>query len=200
MFDRLMDRLARVFGPRWERQQHDWAVSGLRLGKDVTVGREPEIYSPQCIELGDGVQVGHRVRLQAITNHNGQTFKPQIRLGRGVSLENDCTITCVNQVELGDGVMVASNVFMSDHEHRYDDPDRSVQVQDLTTDGRVMIGAGSHIGQNVCIFGRVTIGEHCVIGANAVVTGDIPAYSVAVGAPARVVRQYDRQSRQWRRV
>ena len=57
----------------------------------------------------------------------------------------------------------------------------------------------SWLGENVAIIGA-SIGKNCVIGANAVVTDDIPDYSVAVGIPARVIRQYDAPSGQWHRV
>lgn len=52
----------------------------------------------------------------------------------------------------------------------------------------VLIGDGSYIGINTVIVGNVKIGKHCVIGANSVVTKDVPDYSVAVGIPARVIK------------
>jgi acetyltransferase-like isoleucine patch superfamily enzyme len=64
----------------------------------------------------------------------------------------------------------------------------------------VTIGRGTWLGQNVVVLPGVTIGQHCVVGANSVVNSSIPDYSVAVGAPARVVRQYNRNSAKWERV
>jgi len=52
-----------------------------------------------------------------------------------------------------------------------------------------IIGDHVNIGANVCIIGPVTIGDHVQIGAGSVVTKSIPAYAVAVGNPARVIRQ-----------
>jgi acetyltransferase-like isoleucine patch superfamily enzyme len=60
-----------------------------------------------------------------------------------------------------------------------------------------VIGEGSWIGHNACVIG-VRVGKHCVIGASAVVLRDLPDYSVAVGAPARVVRRYDVEAKAWR--
>ena len=54
--------------------------------------------------------------------------------------------------------------------------------------GKVVIGEGSWLGENVCVLGA-KIGKHCVIGANSVVTKDIPANSIAYGNPCRVARQ-----------
>ena len=64
----------------------------------------------------------------------------------------------------------------------------------------MVIGEGSWIGTNAVIIGNVRIGKHSVIGANAVVTKDIPDYSVAVGIPARVVRQFDFLTGEWKKV
>ncbi len=52
------------------------------------------------------------------------------------------------------------------------------------------IGAGSWLGHGALVLGGANIGEHVVVGAGAVVTGDLPDYSVAVGNPARVIRRY----------
>lgn len=54
---------------------------------------------------------------------------------------------------------------------------------------KVSIGDGSYIGINSVIVGNVKIGKHCVIGANSVVTKDVPDYCVAVGCPARVIKE-----------
>ena len=53
---------------------------------------------------------------------------------------------------------------------------------------KVFIGEGSYIGINAVIVGNVRIGKHCVVGANSVVTKDVPDYCVAVGSPARVIK------------
>ncbi|HEV8206905.1 MAG TPA: acyltransferase, partial [Acidimicrobiia bacterium] len=52
------------------------------------------------------------------------------------------------------------------------------------------IGSGSWLGHGAIVLGGASIGEHVVVGAGAVVTGDLPDYSVAVGNPARVIRRY----------
>ena len=49
-------------------------------------------------------------------------------------------------------------------------------------------------------FATEVEGKHCVIGANSVVTKDIPDYSVAVGAPAKVIKQYNATTNQWEKV
>ncbi|MBE7187857.1 DapH/DapD/GlmU-related protein, partial [Jatrophihabitans endophyticus] len=60
--------------------------------------------------------------------------------------------------------------------------------QGFTSRGPVVIGDNVWLGAHVVVTSGVTIGERCVVGANSVVTRDLPPFSVAVGAPARVVR------------
>jgi acetyltransferase-like isoleucine patch superfamily enzyme len=84
--------------------------------------------------------------------------------------------------------MLANNCFVSDADHRFDDPERPITWQGFTTKGPTRIGDNCWLGANVVVTSGVTIGERSVIGANAVVTHDIPPWSVAAGAPARVIR------------
>jgi acetyltransferase-like isoleucine patch superfamily enzyme len=60
----------------------------------------------------------------------------------------------------------------------------------------VIIGSGSWIGENVCIIGA-SVGRNSVIGCNSVVTKDIDDYCIAVGSPARVIKRFDFNTRQW---
>lgn len=60
-----------------------------------------------------------------------------------------------------------------------------------------MIGDGSWLGKNVVVIGNVSIGKNCVIAANSVVTKDVPDYSIAAGIPARVIKRYDFDRKEW---
>jgi acetyltransferase-like isoleucine patch superfamily enzyme len=200
MREAFLGRLAASLARRQREATEAAVLSGCRhVGNGVRIGLFPEVYASECIELHDGVHIGHYVRLQGITRNAGRTYTPLIRIGEGSSLENHCTITANERVEIGRRVLIASNVFISDHEHLYEDPARAVMDQGISGGRQVGIGDACHIGQNVCIFGDVTIGEHVVVGANSVVTGDIPSYSVAVGAPARAVKRYNAAAQRWER-
>ena len=60
--------------------------------------------------------------------------------------------------------------------------------RDLFSKGPVNIGKNVWIGRNACVMPNVKIGDYAIIGANAVVTHDIPAYAIAAGVPAKVIR------------
>jgi acetyltransferase-like isoleucine patch superfamily enzyme len=87
--------------------------------------------------------------------------------------------------------MLANGCFVSDGEHRFDDPDRPVPWQGFTTSGPTVIGDNCWLGAHVVVTSGVTIGERCVIGANSVVTHDVEPFTVAAGVPARPLRRIE---------
>jgi acetyltransferase-like isoleucine patch superfamily enzyme len=118
----------------------------------------------------------------------------RIRIGSGTFLNLGVMVASLELVEIGDHCMFANGCFVSDAAHRFDDPVRPVPWQGFTTKGPTRIGDNVWCGVNVVVTSGVTIGERSVIGANSVVTTDLPPYSIAAGAPARVLRtiEYDR--------
>jgi acetyltransferase-like isoleucine patch superfamily enzyme len=113
----------------------------------------------------------------------------RIRIGSGTFLNISVMVASLELVEIGDHCMLANGCFVSDSSHRFDDPTRPVPWQGFTSKGPTRIGDNVWCGTNVVVAGGVTIGERSVIGTNSVVTADIPPFSVAVGAPARVLRE-----------
>ena len=92
-------------------------------------------------------------------------------------------------IEIGDDVWTGHNVYITDQNHGYKDVTLPISVQTMP-EKPVRIGNGSWLGYGSVILPGADIGEHVVIGANSVVTGLIPSFSVAVGSPAKVIRQF----------
>ncbi|WP_405468792.1 acyltransferase [Streptomyces canus] len=101
-----------------------------------------------------------------------------------------CTLnpftTVRGNVVLGQGVRIGAHTSLLGFNHSMA-PDRPVFRQPLTSRG-IRVGDDVWIGSHVIVVDGVTIGDHCVIGAGAVVTRSLPAWSVAAGNPARVLR------------
>ena len=97
-------------------------------------------------------------------------------------------VAAVDSVHIGEHCMFANGCFVTDGNHRFDDPDKPITWQGFTSKGPTTIGDNVWCGANVVVTSGVTIGERCVIGANSVVTTDLPPFSIAAGAPARVLR------------
>jgi acetyltransferase-like isoleucine patch superfamily enzyme len=112
----------------------------------------------------------------------------KVRIGEGTFLNLGVMVAALELVEIGSHCMLANGCFVTDANHRFDDPDRPVTWQGFDSKGPTRIGDNVWLGANVVVTSGVTIGERCVIGANSVVTHNIPPYSVAAGAPAKVLR------------
>ncbi len=102
----------------------------------------------------------------------------------------DCTlnpfVTVRGAVTLGSGVRIGAHTSLLGFNHSMA-PDRPVFQQPHTSLG-ITIGDDVWIGSHVVVVDGVTVGDHCVIGAGAVVTKDLPAWTVAAGNPARPLR------------
>jgi acetyltransferase-like isoleucine patch superfamily enzyme len=113
----------------------------------------------------------------------------RVLIGSGTFLNRGVMVAAMELVEIGDHCMFANGCFITDADHRFDDPGRPVPWQGFHSRGPTRVGDNVWCGANVVITSGVTVGERCVIGANSVVTRDLPPYSIAAGAPARVIRQ-----------
>jgi acetyltransferase-like isoleucine patch superfamily enzyme len=112
----------------------------------------------------------------------------RVRIGAGTFLNMGVMVAAQELVEIGDHCMLANGCFVSDASHRFDDPRKPITWQGFESKGPTRIGQNCWLGANVVVTSGVTIGERCVIGANSVVTRDVPAFSLAAGTPAKVLR------------
>ena len=157
------------------------------------------------ISLGRNFRAGYGLRVEAIDAYHDQSFTPSLRIGDDVFINDYVHIGCVHQVTIGSNVLMASKIFISDHNHgRYSGFDAdggsspSVPPAERAIDyASVFIGDNVWLGEFVSVLPGSSIGAGSVIGANSVVNGSIPPFSVAVGSPARVIKTYDFQARQW---
>lgn len=102
-------------------------------------------------------------------------------------------------VLFGENSACGQNCFISGLSHRYEDISKNFLRQGIKTE-QVVIGKNVWIGANSVILPGVRIGDNSVIGAGSTVTKDIPSYSVAVGNPAKIVKQYHYETNQWKQV
>jgi acetyltransferase-like isoleucine patch superfamily enzyme len=92
-------------------------------------------------------------------------------------------------IRIDDDVLIGSGVHIYVTTHKYDDPSVPIIDQGFTKARPVMLNKGCWIGANCVILPGVTIGANAVVGAGSIVTTDIPARTLAVGNPAKVMRE-----------
>ena len=178
----------------------------LKGAKGIKIDPSCMIIGLQHMSFGDGFCAGPGLRLEAISKCGAQTFTPRIVIKDNVEVNDFVHIGATNYVEIGNNVLMASKVYISDHNHGtysgqdQSDPEVPPSKRLIESGSSVIIGDNVWLGEFVAVLPGVTIGRGSIIGANAVVTRDIPPYSIAVGAPARVVKRYDFISKRWEPV
>ena len=169
----------------WNRARIHWELMRRRaFARWPLHGNVLESLREHRLEIGEHVLLEPGVWLTA----PGQA---RIRIGQGTFLNLGVMIASAELVEVGEHCMFANGCFVTDADHRFDDPSRPVPWQGFTSQGPTRVGDNVWCGANVVITGGVTVGERCVIGANSVVTRDIPPFSIAAGAPAKVLRKIE---------
>ena len=142
----------------------------------------------------------------------------QFVLGNGSTIEDYCTVnngvgdviigdntligmgnTIIGPITIGNNVIFAQNIVASALNHEYRDPNSPICQQPIIT-GPIIIEDDCWIAANAVITAGVRIGKHSVIAAGAVVTKDIPSFSIAVGNPAKVLKQFNPGTGIWERI
>jgi acetyltransferase-like isoleucine patch superfamily enzyme len=158
------------------------------------------------VHLGRGVYLDHGVYLHACPG--GISIGPEsyvmknailhvynfrdlphagIRIGARSLIGEACILRGQGGITIGDDVFLAPLVQMLAVNHVYHDTSRPISLQGITCQG-IAVEDGAWIGGGAIILDGVRIGKNAVVGAGAVVTRDVPDYCVAVGNPARIVR------------
>ena len=151
------------------------------------------------MQFGSGFTSGVGLRVDAFGNAPNQVV-----FGNNVEVGDYVHIGALESVVIGDDVLMASKVYISDHDHGIYQggtdivsPANQTQAEKTLQISPVRIGNNVWLGENVCVLKGVEIGENSIIGASSVVTKSIPANSIAIGIPARVVKQYNIALKEW---
>jgi len=167
-------------------------------GKDVYIESGVVINRPRFVHLGNHV----RIKRNTSINLHPQDKKSKegiLFIGDHTIISEGCIISACNRIVIEENVGISPYVMIIDNSRKPGDVVLPSKEQKLEL-GYVHIGADSWIAYNACILPNVTIGKHCIIGALSVVNGDIPSYSIAVGSPAKVVKQFDFDRRAWVKI
>ena len=156
-------------------------LRGASVAPKTRVDRFFYLENPAGLTTGPRTYIEQNVTIKIVTAGG------QVILGERVFIGRNSTLDVSSRLRIGARSLVAPGCFITDHNHGVV-ADKRIVDQGIESDP-VEIGDDVWIGANACILPGVRIGDGAVIGAGAVVTGDIPAFSIAVGVPAKVIRQ-----------
>lgn len=183
----------------------------IELGNAVNIGYNCNLDasgSGNQISLADRVWLYDNIRLSGAGMNGKILLAEEVILDRGIDIkahDNGCIkigkstyigpYSCIagpGHIKIGEDCMIASHAGIYANNHNFSDPSCTINSQGVTCKG-IVIENDCWLGTGVKVLDGVTIGRGSVIGAGAVVTKDIPPYSVAVGVPAKVISQRSNQ-------
>lgn len=177
------------------------SMVGKKLGAYGGACRiEPPILinRPERVFVGRGSVLCTGLMLACVENGFGEKGRVgEIHFGADCHIRENVQITAADRVDIGERVAIGRNCLISDHDHGYEDITRHILDNPLTPPRSVVLEDGCMLGSCVRVAPGVRIGRHALVGFGSVVTRDLPAYSVAIGSPARVIRRYNFDTKQW---
>ncbi len=163
--------------------------ASIRRGRRITLGDNVVIEPRAALSVENDIAfitIGRDSYLSSgciLKTHGGS-----IKLGANCTVNEHAILYGKGGLEIGNGVRIAAQVMLIPENHNFADAERPIHEQGITAKG-IKIADDVWLGAGVKVLDGVKIGRGSVIGAGAVVVGDIPEYSVAVGIPARVIKK-----------
>lgn len=188
-----------------EKKKKEKILAPLRCNHDAVcfLGNiSPDnIHCPEYITIGDGTAFGEQIFLTAwdsfsyIQNDKEylQHFKPSIVIGKNCHFGFNNHITSINNITIGNNILTGKWVTITDNSHGEITKEQMLQdplKRPIVSKGPVRIGDNVWIGDKATILPNVSIGNGAIIAANAVITKDVPPYSVAAGNPAKIIKTF----------
>lgn len=162
-----------------------------------------EIRGKKHIDFGKNLTLGKGLKIEAYPYINKGII---IKFGTSVGINDYAHITGISSIEVGNNVLMAGKIYISDGNHgsydsdEYDStPESIVGIRPMTAKP-IKIGENVWLGENVAVLGGVNIGQNAIIGAHSVVTKDIPPNTIAVGNPAKPIKEFDLKKNKWVKI
>jgi acetyltransferase-like isoleucine patch superfamily enzyme len=154
------------------------------------------------ISIGDGTIINKYgwIQGQNVCNKDSHHDGLAITIGNNCYIGHHVHIIGSSSIIIEDNVLIADRVFLQDCSHSWEDVTTPIKDQPIKFIGEIKIKSGSWIGENVTILPRVTIGKNSIVGANSVVTKSVPDYSIAVGNPAKIIKNYNFENKKWEKI
>lgn len=125
--------------------------------------------------------------------------KGTIIFEKGVSIGQNFHITSAGNLVIGNDTTISGNTFITNIDHEYAEIGKHILEQPMIIK-ETTIGSNCFIGYGVAIQAGTILGKQCVVGASSVVRGNFPDYCVIVGAPAKVVKRYNLETKLWEKT
>jgi len=169
---------ARLTRPYWNRRFHSF-------GENAIVHRPGSVFGAHQIAIGDNTLILGGCYL-SVETPAWERPAPVLSIGDRVGIRPYCMISASEQITIENDVIIGAFSSVIDSDHTFAEGRPNVMHNPVRT-APIRIGRGTWLAERVAVLRGSTIGRCCIVGANSVVRGDLPDYSIAAGAPARIV-------------
>jgi acetyltransferase-like isoleucine patch superfamily enzyme len=167
----------------------------IRGYENIEIGSKCKIFQGSIIDASRGKVIFKNnvtICVNSIINPAGGF----IEINNGTTIGDFCNLYGQGGLTIGKDVMVASCVQIVPNQHEYRDISKAIKFQPEISQG-IIIDDGCWIGTNVAILDGTTIGKNSIIAAGSIVNNNVSDYSVAAGVPARNIKQYNFEKKEW---
>lgn len=181
-----------------------FVIRSKLISSNIRIIRFPiDLRGRKYIYFGHNFTTGRYCRLEVYQKEKNK--EPRLYIGDNVQLNDFVHITVMESVKIGNNVLMASNIFISDCQHGFyfGENQSAPNIPPMEREyliSPVVIEDNVWLGEQVCILPGVVIGEGSIIGAGSIVNQSIPARSIAVGSPAKVVKKWNADLNAWVKV
>jgi len=177
-----------------------WIIRGLlykpffgKYGLPSYIGKPILIKNFNNIFIGKRVRIFPGLRIECIGDES------KIIINDNISIGHNLHITAGTNLEIGENTTISGNVLITDIKHSYKEINKHIMEQPLIIE-KTKIEENCFIGYGAVLDSGTILGKQCIVGANSVVRGTFPDYSVIVGVPAKIVKRYDIERKEWRKT
>jgi carbonic anhydrase/acetyltransferase-like protein (isoleucine patch superfamily) len=175
---RRVELRARVMRPYWRRRFH-------AFGEGAIVHRPGGVFGAHQIAIGSGSLILGGCYL-SVETRAWHTPAPALKIGARVGIRPYCMISASESITIEDDVIIGAFSSVIDSDHTFAEGRPNVMHNSVAS-APIRIGRGTWLAERVAVLRGSSIGRCCIVGTGSVVRGELPDYSIAVGAPARVV-------------
>ncbi len=177
-----------------------WSRKMGSVENDLCIHKNVTFKNPKCLFFGNTVGIGKDACFLPVVKYCGINYNPKIIFGDNCWIGNYNSFASIDRIQVGNNVLFAGNVHVTDHSHGYSDLNTPIAKQSLISKGPVIIEDNCWLGFSCEILSGVHLGEHTIVAARAVVTKSFPSHVILAGNPARIVKKFDFELKEWVKV
>ncbi|MCL1794421.1 MAG: acyltransferase [Oscillospiraceae bacterium] len=178
----------------WAMRAILYKIRFKKIGKLSYIGKPIFLAGTKNVIIGNKVRIYPGLRMETHGENASITIEDNVSIGQNFHI-----ISQESELIIGESSTISGNVLITNVDHDYKQIGVHIMKQDFIMKD-TKIGANCFIGYGAVIQAGTILGKQCVVGSNAVVRGEFPDYCVIAGIPAKIIKEYDPNSGEWKRI